>query len=252
MSRYARKKSKSGIFHVMMRGINKQTIFEDVEDRERFLATIERYKEICKYEVYGYCLMNNHVHLLLKETEEPISKAIKRICSSYVYWYNRKYERCGHLFQERYKSETVEDDVYLLTVLRYIHQNPVKSNVTKTAKDYKWSSYNEYISKPGIVDTGFVLQILSTDMKKAIDSLIKYTNEQNKDKCLDNDEKIRLSDNEVKKYFTELGIENTNELQHMEISMRNEMIRKLELVEGTTIRQLSRLTGISKSVINRI
>jgi len=127
MPRYARKKSDIGIFHIMLRGINKQTIFEDDEDRRRFMETIERFKAVSKYEIYGYCLMSNHVHLLLKETEEAISTAIKRICSSYVYWYNWKYERCGHLFQERYKSEIVENDAHVLTVLRYIHQNPVKA-----------------------------------------------------------------------------------------------------------------------------
>lgn len=70
--RYAREKSETGIFHVMLRGINKQTIFEDDEDRERFMETIERFKTVSKYEIYGYCLMSNHVHLLLKETEETL------------------------------------------------------------------------------------------------------------------------------------------------------------------------------------
>jgi len=252
MSRHAREKGKSGILHIMLRGINRQTIFEKDEDREKLLSTIERYKAICKYKVYGYCLMNNHVHLLLKETEEPISKAIKRICSSYVYWYNHKYERCGHLFQERYKSEAVEDDAYLLTVLRYIHQNPVKSGMSRTVGEYKWSSYNEYIFNTGIVDSGFVLQIFSTDLQNSIDLFIKYTNEVNKDKCLDNNEKVRCTDNEAKELLAEFGVNSITELQQLEMSMRNEMIKRLKFVEGISIRQLSRLTGISKSVIDRI
>jgi len=250
--RYARQKSGNGIFHVMLRGINKQTIFEDDEDRERFLETIERYKKISKYVIYGYCLMSNHVHLLLKETEEPISTVIKRISSSYVYWYNWKYERCGHLFQERYKSEVVENDGYLLTVLRYINQNPVKVGLSKNVQGYRWSSYNEYISKPKIVDTNFVLQILSTNREKAINSFIEHTNEQNEDKCLDYDEKIRLSDNELKEYFVKFGPKSISELQKMERNARNEIIRELKSTEGVTIRQLSRITGISKSVIDRI
>lgn len=147
MPRCARRKSESGIFHIILRGINKQNIFEDDEDREKFTETIKRYKEVSKYEIYSYCLMTNHIHLLLKETDEEISKAMKRICSSFVYWYNWKYERCGHLFQERYKSEAVETDTYLLTVLRYIHQNPVKAGLTKTSQEYNWSSYNDYIKR---------------------------------------------------------------------------------------------------------
>lgn len=252
MARYARKKSESGIFHVMLRGINKQTIFEDDEDRERFLETIERYKTVSKYEIYGYCLMSNHVHLLLKETEEPISAIIKRICSSYVYWYNWKYERCGHLFQERYKSETVENEGYLLTVLRYIHQNPVKAGLSKNIKEYKWSSYNEYAGKTAIVDTGFVLQIFSVDREKAVSSFIAHSNEQNEDKCLDYDKKNRLTDNDIRKYFEKLGIENISELQKLEKNKRNLIIKEIKAIEGVTIRQLSRITGISKSVIDRM
>jgi len=252
MARYARKQSESGIFHIMLRGINKQTIFEDDEDRERFLNTILRYKTISKYEIYGYCLMSNHVHLLLRESEEEISTAIKRISSSYVYWYNWKYGRCGHLFQERYKSEIVESDGYLLTVLRYIHLNPVKAGLTKNAQEYKWSSYNEYIKKPEIIDADFTLQIFSNSREKAIELFIEHTNEKNEDKCLDYMEKIRLSDSEVKEYFMELGYVNISEIQHLERDKRNEIIKRLKLVEGVTIRQLSRITGISKSVIDRV
>ncbi len=147
MARQARKRSSTGIYHVILRGINRQNIFEDDEDRLKLMETIAYYKGISNYELYGYCLMNNHVHLLIKETDESLSGVVKRFSSSYVYWYNKKYDRCGHLFQERFKSETVESDAYFLTVLRYIHQNPVKARMTKEPKAYLWSSYNEYIGK---------------------------------------------------------------------------------------------------------
>lgn len=80
--------------------------------------------------------MSNHVHLLLKETEDTISNVVKSISGRYVFWYNKKYEPCGHLFQERYKSEAVENDEYLLTVLRYIHQNPIKVGMVKDISTY--------------------------------------------------------------------------------------------------------------------
>lgn len=236
----------------MLRGINKQVIFESDEDRYRFIKTINRFKAKSKYEVYGYCLMSNHVHLLFKETEEPISTAIKRICSSYVFWYNWKYERCGHLFQERYNSEIVENDSYLLTVLRYIHRNPVNAGMSENAKGYSWSSYNEYVSKPLIVDADFVLSMFSADRKKAVNLLIEQTNVLNEDGCMDISEKSRLTDNAVNNYMAKLGINNISELHQKEIRKRNEVIRELKSIEGITIRQLSRVTGISKSVIDRI
>jgi putative transposase len=121
MPRVARGRSSSGIYHIMLRGINRQIIFEDEEDKTRFLETLRKYKDISKYQLYVYCLMDNHIHLLVKESGETISEAIKRISSSYVYWYNTKYERCGHLFQDRFKSEIVENTTYFFTVLRYIY-----------------------------------------------------------------------------------------------------------------------------------
>ena len=157
MPRGPRKKSSSGIYHIMLRGINRQTIFEDDEDRIKFLETLKNYKDISKYQIYSYCLMDNHIHILMKEIEEPISTTIKRICASYVYWYNHKYERCGHLFQERFKSEIVETDGYFLTVLRYIHQNPVKAGIIKSVADSKWTSYHEYTERANMIDIDFGL-----------------------------------------------------------------------------------------------
>ena len=112
MPRAARKKSNSGIYHIMLRGINRQQIFEDDEDNQRFIETLSKYKEECGYSIYAYCLMGNHLHILLKENQQDLTLIFKKIAGSYVYWYNWKYQRSGHLFQDRFKSEPVEDDNY--------------------------------------------------------------------------------------------------------------------------------------------
>lgn len=96
MPRCAREKSESGIYHIIMRGINRQSIFEDEEDYFQYLNTIQRYKEKCGYQIYAYCLMGNHVHLLLKIGQEPLEQVMRRLCGSYVYWYNNKYQRIGN------------------------------------------------------------------------------------------------------------------------------------------------------------
>ena len=90
MPRVPRSRSKSGIYHIIMRGINRQSIFEDEEDCVRFIETLQKYKEICEYKLYAYCLMGNHLHLLLMEGKEPLEQVMRRICGSYVFWYNRK------------------------------------------------------------------------------------------------------------------------------------------------------------------
>lgn len=250
LPREARKISNTGVYHIMLRGINRQNIFEDQEDMERLLETIRKYKEVSKNQIYAYCLMSNHIHLLIKERENSISDFIKRMSSSYVLWYNKKYERCGHLFQDRFKSEVVENDEYFLTVVRYIHQNPIKAGLAQGIADYKWSSYNEYMDRAVIVDSEFVFDTLSNDRKNAIELFRDINSQTSDDSCLEIDEKARVSDSEIEEYFLNLGF-NPGGIRHLDKSKRDEVIKKMKSLSGISIRQLSRVTGISKSVIDR-
>ena len=145
MARQSRQPSGTGIYHVMMRGINHENIFEEHEDYYQFLNTLDMMARSYdpdgsslgrNYILYAYCLISNHIHLLIREREDTIGMAIKRIASSYVYYYNHKYSRDGHLFCKRFKSETVNDMAYFLNLLRYIHQNPVMAGMVSEVKDY--------------------------------------------------------------------------------------------------------------------
>jgi hypothetical protein len=196
--------------------------------------------------------MNNHVHLLIKEVEESISKIMKRVNVSYSIWYNQKYERYGYLFQDRFKSEPVDDDKYFYTVFRYIHQNPLKAKIVNDVKNWKWSSFSEYFNQPSFVDTDFILDMLSEDKKEALERLRSYLSEANDDTCLEYEEKLKISDDEVKLIFVKFGIKNIGELHKSEKKKSDELIKKVKDVKGISIRQLARVTGISKSVIGRI
>ena len=116
-----RKISSLGIYHVIYRGINKQDVFEDAEDFERFLETLRKYQPICGFELLGYCLMSNHVHLIIKPGETPLGRIFQRVIPSFVYWYNRKYERVGSLFQSPFKSTPINSNDQLLTAVRDDH-----------------------------------------------------------------------------------------------------------------------------------
>lgn len=180
MARTARRLSSSGIYHVMIRGNEKKEIFLDNRDRLRFLDTLYRMKEAKNYEVYAYCLMSNHIHLLMREGTDSLQRSIKRINVSYVYYFNRKYDRVGHLFHDRYRSEPIEDNSYLLAVARYIHNNPVKANITMKAEDYEWSSYNLYLNPKenydSLIDTTFVLSMFSDNKDLAIALFKEFSN----------------------------------------------------------------------------
>lgn len=249
MPREARKKSKTGIYHILLRGQNRQIIFQDNEDNAQFLHELRECKDKSGFRIYGYCLMGNHIHLLLHELDEEIGTIMQRIGSGYVYWYNRKYRRCGHLFQDRYKSEAVETDAYFLTVLRYIHNNPVKANITNKIATYKWSSYNDYLNKTGITDTDFALNIFSDTRDKAIINFIKHHEEQKDDRCLEIEEHIRFNDEEAVRIIkAKCMIENSTQLKGFEEEKRDTCIMMLKK-EGLSTRQLERLTGISRAII---
>lgn len=250
MPRQARRKSESGIYHIIVRGINKQVIFEDDEDREKFIGYLQYYKDIAGYLLYGYCLMDNHIHLLIKEGKESIGNTMKRIGVSYVSWYNRKYDRAGHLFQDRFKSEVVETDEYLLTVLRYIHQNPVKAGKAKSVEIYKWSSYAEYIGKSKIIETSFILGVFAEGREKSIVHFQNYMNEYADANYIEINEAKRMTDDKVKKIIQKYAkVKMPTELQNMEKIKRDEIVRKIKEMNGISTRQIARLTGISQSVI---
>ena len=249
MSRGAREKSGSGIYHIMLRGINQQDIFEDDEDRQRFIKTLGRVKKETDIEIFAYCLMNNHIHLLIKEKNYEVSKIIKKIGTSYVYYFNWKNERSGHLFQDRYKSEVVESDEYLYTVIRYIHHNPVKAGLSGLA-DYKWSSYNNYIHKPGIIDTELFLGMLSNEKEEAIKRYEGYMKQMNEDKCLEMEEQIKLTDEKARESIKQLGsLAHISDIQKLDVESRNRILRKTKEIKGISILQIHRVTGINRTTI---
>lgn len=178
MPRAARKKSETGIYHVIVRGVNRKELFHNEEDYKRYLEIIQRTKQVSGCEIYAYCLMGNHVHLVIKENEEQIGQIMKRIGTSYAYWYNRKYKHTGHVFGDRYKSECVEDDRYLMTVIRYIHNNPLKAGMVKRAKQYKWSSCSAYYGDreylPNLIEKDLVLGLFSKNKKTALEQFQQF------------------------------------------------------------------------------
>jgi putative transposase len=118
--------------------------------------------------------MDNHVHLLMKETNESISDSLERISSSYVYWYNLKYDRYGYLFQGRFKSETVENTASFKKVLRYIHHNPLKVGLAKDIYENKWTSIHEYLKPNTFIDTQIPLLPFSQNHNHSITRFKKY------------------------------------------------------------------------------
>ncbi len=136
------------IYHVIARGNNRQPIFLHPRDYLRYLHLIEEARLRYDSEVWAYVLMENHVHLMLRTGQHhPISKLMQWLQMSYTIYFNRQYERVGHLFQGRFKSQLVEEDAYCLELSRYIHLNPVRARAVTAPEQYRWSSYRAYVEE---------------------------------------------------------------------------------------------------------
>jgi len=254
MSRQARKKSTTGIYHVMVRGINQQKIFHDDEDCHRYLEILHRIMQESEQRVLGYCLMGNHVHMLIADGDDNLSTFMKRLGTSYAGWYNWKYERTGHVFQNRFKSECVEDEAYLLTVIRYIHQNPVKTGIVPKPEKYRWSSCRAYYGEKeyplSLTQTHLILGILSPEEQQAQKQFRKYMEEENHDECLEDNRRERVSDETARREMRLLlRGKPISSIQQMERPERNEILRQIKGIEGVSLRQIARITGIGLNTI---
>ena len=125
----------------MHRGIRRKSIFEEIIDYQVFLELLKRALEHYGCKIHAYCLMTNHIHLLLETGEQEVWKFMKYLSGCYAIYYNHKYLYSGHLFEGRYKSCLVKDDTYFLQTSRYIHLNPVKARIVEHPEEYPWSSY---------------------------------------------------------------------------------------------------------------
>ena len=160
MARKRRQRGRSDVYHVVVRGVNRMPIFTDRTDRERFLSTLRRFLQGTSGQVWAWCLMGNHAHLLVHMPIEELSGFMKRVEVSYAIYFNRRHGRVGHLFQDRFKSRPVDTESYLVSVVRYIHGNPEKAGIA-SAKTWPWSSMRAYLgAADGITCTDVVAPIL--------------------------------------------------------------------------------------------
>ncbi|NMD72710.1 transposase [Bacillus sp. DNRA2] len=255
MPREARSKSKSGVYHLIWRGANRQEIFHEDVDWIVFLDLLLKYKQKCQLIVYAWCLMSNHVHLLMKEGTESISDSMKRVGVCYAQYYNWKYRTTGHLFQDRFKSESVEDRNYLITVIRYIHQNPVKAWMVASCEDWRWSSCRGYYGKAvypkQLLDSAPVLRLFSPDIEIARGKFKEFNERKNHDKCLENEApQKRLTDEEARREIKKvLGAIEIPQVKSLPKQQRKELLRKIKKIEGLSLRQAARILGISVSLV---
>ena len=184
MGRKPRLEYPGGVYHIIQRGNNREYIFGNDHDKRFIIDLIKEYRDKLKFDLYGYVIMSNHYHLILKLSDVPLQDIMHRINNKYSRNFNKTYNRTGHVFENRYKGILVIDDKYLLSLLRYVHQNPVLARMCKWVSDYPWSSdrlYRLNNKSNGIVNIDFILDIFTKDRVDAIKSYIDFMDENKKE-----------------------------------------------------------------------
>lgn len=168
MGRKPREEEEGGIYHVIQRGNNRAFVFEEGIDKDYLIDQLMLLsKNSCK--IYGFVIMGNHYHIVLRTVGETLQSIMHRFNLKYSKYYNCTQNRSGHVFQGRYKAIPIRDEKYILALLRYVHQNPVKAGVCKRVEEYRWSSDRYYREdKKRWLDTSLVLEMLSGDREVAV------------------------------------------------------------------------------------
>ena len=261
MPRTSRQHSDTGVYHVMLSGIDRRDIFVDDQDRGKFLKVLRAViapedrdgKPLPPYcHIHAYCLMDNHIHLLIAESSEDIGTVMKRIGVSYVSYFNKRHGHLGPLFHDRYRSEPVGDTGYFITLLRYIHQNPVEAEMVTAPDQYRWSSWHEYSAKSFSPDKAIcsrTLPFAALPWNELCEMVLNVSGGS-----IEPHSKIehrRMTDNEARKTLDLLCDGDASTLSTMPKDQRKTLIRKA-VGSGIGMRQLARITGIQYRSIHLI
>ena len=249
MPRIARQESPSSVYHIVSRGAAHQIIFENDDDRAFFMTRLVETLDAYNAELFAWCLMDNHVHLLVRIAFENLPQAMHALFTGYAGYFNRVHGRTGPVFEGRYKSEAVTSEEYLMGVVRYIHFNPVKAGLSN-GPHYPWNSYSDYIGRISTwTETKYVLDVFC-----GLESFKQFHIQEGITReYLDvySAPKQKSSDKEaLEKAQVLLGINVIGSIKAMPKVARNQALVKLK-DEGLSLRQIQRITGVPLGTISR-
>jgi REP element-mobilizing transposase RayT len=176
MARPTRIDFPGALFHVIARGNQRQAIFRDQTDFSRYEALLQRYHQRHGFRLYAYVLMPTHVHLLVETGRLPLAKSMQGLQQSYTAYFNSRYRLVGHCFHGRYKAILYDQDSYLLTLVRYLHLNPVRAALVTDPREWAWSSHNAYRSPQSCswVASDRILAQFGSDRRRAVAAYLRF------------------------------------------------------------------------------
>lgn len=253
MARQPREKSATGYYHIMMRGINREFIYRTVKEKHYFMDLLKEELNTC---LVGYCLMDNHVHLLLKAQLNDLSLAIKKVNVKYAMQYNYYNQRVGHLFQNRYKSEVIHTEPYLIQVIRYIHYNPVRAGMIQKAEEYQWSSYKEYLGNTFVVaehHKAFILSLFSGNIAE----FVRFHQQEDCFEYLDTKEeieqnRIKMAQDIITEFCDETGIADAIQIKNENRYIQQDIILRLLQKTKLSHRDIAGLLEVNRGIIHHV
>lgn len=256
MPRKAREESETKVYHVSDRGINKLTIFGSKYEKEQMLSFIRENIQKYEVEIYAYCIMSTHFHLLIKSELKELSKFMAMVLAAYAQYYNYKEGRTGYVFQGRFDSECIETESYFWNCLRYIHLNPVKARITKSVKNYKYSSWHEYSSRENDILHPKAFLMYQTRFNSSKEFSV-FHKQPEKNIFHDVKEDQNIQKKEVAKYLLKEMAGNLNCIEQNILAIgdnrtafRTELKETLELSEEEQSQMIEYLRGVLKDGSN--
>lgn len=167
-------------YHLMSRGTNRRAIFLDDEDRQHFLMFLSTVARHRRWSCLSYCLMGNHIHLTITAPEGDVSDGMRDLLSRHARVFNRRHDRTGHLFQQRFRAVAVATDAQVLSLIRYIARNPVRAGLVDSAEEWPWSSHTAILRRrtpPGTIDIHRLLYLFDADLTTARERMRTFVDE---------------------------------------------------------------------------
>ena len=244
MTRILKKNINTSFFHIMVQGINKEYIFNSQEDKKKYMKIIEETKEEINIVILAYCIMDNHTHILFHEKEiEQLSKFMHRANLLYAKYYNKKYNRVGYVFRDRYKMQPIYTEKHLYSCVKYIHNNPIKAYLCDKPENYKYSSYRKNIFYTG------------TEIEKNVRKIILAKDEQENEADefdllemeQDKEEKCKEL---IDKMITEKNIAQDNLRNDRELL--REIVKQLKYNHDISFRTMEKVIGIGRETLRKM
>jgi len=247
--------SNSKVYHIIFKGIDDQTIFYDDQDRKFFLNQIPKTQKEFNYVLYAYCLMVNHVHLVIRCEDAFLASSMKSLLVRYVHYFNKKYKRKGPLMQNRFKSKNVENERYFLDLCRYVHRNPENAGIMLT-QDYDWSSYKEYIGNAKIINKNVLLHYFNNDIEAFAEHTLKKNNNEEINSYVEYEIIDKLVDDKLIQYIMKKFL--IEKVEDIPIYFKNKTKEELDMIlseitniKGTNVTQIARITRLGRRCIEK-